>query len=86
MSVFRFLARCPVRGSQGGAARRDARARAEYSPLAPQLAGGITTALVFTLSRKRRFRCERCGGLFYSHTFSSRVWLALWVWCCVGLA
>lgn len=44
-------------------------------------------AFIFTLSRKRRFRCERCDELFYSHTLGSRVWLALWVlfWVAVAL-
>ena len=43
-------------------------------------------AFIFTLSRKRRFRCERCGELFNSHTISTRVWLALWVLFWVALA
>src|SRR2546421_4748567 len=34
-------------------------ARSEYSPVAPQVIGGILLAFVFTLSRKRRFRCDR---------------------------
>jgi hypothetical protein len=44
-------------------------------------------AIVFVLSRKRRFRCERCRGLFYSHTIGSRIWLALWslFWLSLGL-
>ena len=36
-------------------------------------------AFVYVLSRKRRFRCERCGELFYSHTLGSRVFLGLWI-------
>jgi hypothetical protein len=44
------------------------------------MVGGIALALVFSLSRKRRFRCDRCGALFFSHTFGSRLWLALWIW------
>jgi len=45
-------------------------------------------AFVFVLSRKRRFRCERCGELFFSHTVGSRVWLVLWIffWISVVLA
>lgn len=62
-------------------------ARSEYDPVAPQLVGGVIMALVFVLSRKRRFRCERCGELFYSHTFASRVWLTLWTlfWLSIAL-
>ena len=54
--------------------------------MAPQFAGGIVMAFVFVLSRKRRFRCDRCGERFYSHTFGSRVWLALWILFWVSLA
>jgi len=61
-------------------------ARSEYSPVAPQVVGGILLAFVFTLSRKRRFRCDRCGELFYSHTFGSRIWLTLWILFWVSLA
>jgi len=61
-------------------------ARPEYDPVAPQMLGGILRALVFALSRKRRFRCDRCGEFFYSHTFGSRVWLAFWILFCVSLA
>lgn len=68
--------RCPACGETSA---RHQVARAEYDPVAPQFAGGIVMAFVFVLSRKRRFRCERCGGLFYSHTVGSRLWLALWV-------
>ncbi len=61
-------------------------ARSEYDPVAPQMVGGIVLAFVFVLSRKRRFRCDRCGELFYSHTVSSRVWFAFWVLFWVSLA
>ena len=61
-------------------------ARSEYDPVAPQLVGGIVLAFVFVLSRKRRFRCDRCGELFYSHTVGSRVWLTLWILFWVSLA
>jgi ribosomal protein L32 len=61
-------------------------ARPEYDPIAPQIVGGILMALVFSLSRKRRFRCDRCGELFYSHTIGSRVWLAFWVLFLASLA
>ncbi len=43
-------------------------------------------AFVFALSRKRRFRCETCGELFYSHTIGSRLWLTLWIVFWVSLA
>jgi hypothetical protein len=42
-------------------------ARPEYDPIAPQIVGGILMALVFSLSRKRRFRCDRCGELLLTH-------------------
>jgi ribosomal protein L32 len=61
-------------------------ARPEYDPVAPQMIGGVLTALVFSLSRKRRFRCDRCGEFFYSHTINSRIWLAFWILFCVSLA
>jgi predicted RNA-binding Zn-ribbon protein involved in translation (DUF1610 family) len=76
--------RCPTCGETS--ARRDV-ARSEYDPVAPQFAGGIVMAFVFVLSRKHRFRCERCGELFFSHTAGSRLWLALWIffWVLVAL-
>ena len=43
-------------------------------------------AFVFVLSRKRLFRCDRCGELFYSHTAGSRGWLGLWILFLVFLA
>jgi len=61
-------------------------ARSEYPPIAPQFVGGIASALVFELSRKRRFRCERCGELFNCHTFGSRLWLSAWILFWVMLA
>ena len=68
--------RCPACGENGA---RHMVARPEYPSTAPQLAGGIIAALVFELSRRRRFRCDRCGELFSYHTLASRLWLALWV-------
>jgi predicted RNA-binding Zn-ribbon protein involved in translation (DUF1610 family) len=68
--------KCPACGET---CARHQVARSEYDPVAPQFAGGIVMAFVFVLSRKRRFRCERCGDLFYSHTTGSRIWLGLWV-------
>jgi hypothetical protein len=50
------------------------------------MVGGIAMAFVFVLSRKRRFRCDRCGEFFYSHTVGTRVWLALWILFWVSLA
>ena len=75
--------KCPACGETSA---RHQVARSEYAPVAPQLAGGIIMALVFALGRKRRFRCDRCGELFYSHTVGSRVWLTLWVLFWVSLA
>jgi hypothetical protein len=60
--------------------------RSEYPSIAPQLVGGYAMALVFELSRKRRFRCEKCGGLFCLHTNASRLWLTFWVSFCAFLA
>jgi hypothetical protein len=68
--------KCPACGEKSA---RHQVARPEYDPVAPQFAGGIVAAFVFVLSRKRRFRCDRCGGLFYSDTGGSRAWLALWI-------
>ena len=75
--------KCPACGETSA---RHQVARSEYDPIAPQFAGGIVMAFVFVLSRKRRFRCDRCGELFYSHTVGSRVWLALWVLFWISLA
>jgi len=75
--------KCPACGETS--ARHDV-ARSEYDPVAPQFAGGIVMAFVFVLSRKRRFRCERCGELFFAHTVGSRVWLALWIFFWISLA
>jgi len=61
-------------------------ARPEYPPVAPQMAGGIALALVFVLSRKHRFCCEKCGPFFYSHTLGSRIWFALWTVFWLGVA
>jgi|GEM_PF-5078819 hypothetical protein len=36
-------------------------------------------AFVFVLSRKRRYHCDRCGAFYYSHTPTTRLWLALWI-------
>lgn len=74
--------KCPACGEMNV---RHEVARPEYDPVAPQVVGGIVLALVFVLSRKRQFRCERRGELFYSHTIGSRVWLALWIWFWVSL-
>ncbi len=68
--------RCPACGED---CSRRLVARPEYPSIAPQFAGGIVAALVFELSRRRRFRCERCGQLFSNHTLASRLWLALWI-------
>jgi hypothetical protein len=75
--------KCPACGEES--ARHEV-ARPEYAPVAPQLAAGLLTALVYALSRKRRYRCGRCGELFYAHTLGSRVWLAMWILFWVTLA
>ncbi len=75
--------KCPACGETRA---RHQVARSEYDPVAPQIVGGIVMAFVFVLSRKRRFRCERRGSLFYTHTVGSRAWLALWVLFWVSLA
>jgi hypothetical protein len=61
-------------------------ARSEYPPVAPQVVGGVIWALVFALSRKRRFRCGNCAKEFFSHTLGSRAWLTVWVFFCLGMA
>ena len=43
-------------------------------------------ALVFALSRRRRFCCDACGKLFYAHTIGSWIWLAFWILCWIVLA
>ena len=60
--------------------------RSEYSPVAPVVAGGVVLAFVYSLSRKRRFRCEQCHELFFAHTIGSRVWLTIWILFWVALA
>ena len=67
---------CPQCGERNA---RHLVARAEYDPVAPQFAGGIVMAFVYVLSRKRRFRCEKCGELYFSHTPGSLVWLGIWI-------
>ena len=76
--------KCPACGETRA---RHQVARSEYDPVAPQMVGGVVAALVFVLSRKRRYRCDACGGLFYSHTVVSRLWLGLWIlfWVSLGL-
>ena len=75
--------KCPKCGERSA---RHQVARAEYDPVAPQLFGGIIMALIFALSRKRRFRCDQCSELLYSHTIASRIWLILWYFFWVLLA
>ena len=75
--------KCPACGETSA---RHQVARPEYPSIAPQMVGGIGATLVFELSRKKRFRCERCGEVFDSHTTGSRVWLALWVLFWVSVA
>jgi predicted RNA-binding Zn-ribbon protein involved in translation (DUF1610 family) len=75
--------KCPACGETSA---RHQVARSEYDPVAPQFAGGIVMALVYVLSRKRRFRCDACGELFYAHTAGSLIWRVLWVLFWVSLA
>jgi len=78
-----MAAKCPACGEANAIHRV---ARPEYDPVAPQVIGGIFLALVFSLSRKRRFRCGQCGNLFFSHTINSRIWLTLWILFWISLA
>jgi len=73
---------CPECGEKDGHHRL---ARAEYSPVAP-LIFGILWALVFNLSRRRRFYCGRCAREFFCHTSGSLGWLAVWVLFCTCVA
>lgn len=41
--------------------------------------GGPALALVFDCSRKRQFRCEKCGTLFSRHTLTSRFFQLFWM-------
>jgi ribosomal protein L32 len=77
--------KCPVCGEANA---RHRVARSEYSPVAVQMIGGFLLAWVFEFSRKRRFRCDRCGEFFFSHTLGSRLWLAFWIlfWICFATA
>ena len=63
--------KCPACGETNA---RHQVARSEYPSIAPQVVGGVALALVFELSRRRRFRCEACSELFLAHTFASRLW------------
>jgi len=56
-----------------------------YSPSALVALGGPVLALVFDRSRKPQFRCEKCGGLFSKHTFTSRLFQVFWVWFFVSI-
>ena len=48
--------------------------------------GGILMALVFEVSRKPQFRCEKCGVPFGAHTLTSRLFQILWAWFVISLA
>ena len=74
---------CPECGETKGHHRL---ARAEYSPVAPQVLGGVLWALVFVLSRRRRFRCGRCAREFFSYTAGSLVWCVVWILFCTCAA
>src|SRR5437764_6662383 len=69
--------RCPVCGDTTA---HHHVARSQYSPSALVLFGGPALALVFDCSRKRQFRCEKCGTLFSRHTLSSRLFQLFWLW------
>lgn len=47
--------------------------------------GGVVLSIIFELSRKPRFQCERCGGVFAMHTVASRLFQVLWIWFVVAL-
>jgi len=64
MNLFKL--QCP---SCGETRARHRIAPSRYSPVAPMVVGGILMALVFEVSRKPQFRCEKCGvpfDLFHS--------------------
>ncbi len=56
-----------------------------YSPVALVVIGGFVLPLVFELSRKPRFRCEKCGGVFAKHTVASRLFQVVWIWFVIAL-
>ena len=74
---------CPHRGQM---TEQHPVPRTEYAPVAPQVAGGVGTSLLFALSRKPRCRCDQCGEMFQAHTVSSRIWHSLWLLLLVSLA
>jgi transposase-like protein len=56
-----------------------------YSPVVLVLIGGVVLPLIFELSRKPRFRCEKCESVFTKHTVASRLFQVLWLWVVLGL-
>jgi len=81
MNLFKL--RCP---SCGETRARHRIAPSRYSPVAPMVVGGILMALVFDMSRKPQFRCEKCGVPFGAHTLTSRLFQILWAWFVISLA
>ncbi|EEF60654.1 hypothetical protein Cflav_PD6245 [Pedosphaera parvula Ellin514] len=67
---------CPTCQSQG---KHQLLGHKRYPSSALPLAGGPLIALIFELSRKRRFRCGNCQSEFYTHTIGSRFFLAFWI-------
>ena len=41
--------------------------------------GGMIGGLFYALGRQSKYRCGKCGGVFYSHTIVSRVFFVLCV-------
>jgi len=81
MNLFKL--RCP---SCGETRARHRIAPSRYSPVAPMVVGGILMALVFEVSRKPQFRCEKCGVPFGAHALTSRLFQILWAWFVISLA
>jgi hypothetical protein len=78
-----FNVQCPSCGE------KDAKHRlgpTMYSPVAPMVVGGVVLSIIFELSRKPRFQCEKCGGVFTGHTVASRLFQVLWIWFVIALA
>jgi hypothetical protein len=65
---------CPLCGSNGP---HHQIARSEYPSSVPLALFGPIFALFFALARKRRFRCDRCGATFFSHTLNSGCFLSI---------
>lgn len=49
------------------------------------LVGGIIFALLWSLSRKQPFKCNKCEAIFESHTAATKGWLCIF-WGLIVLA